>query len=331
MVLDFVGWLRERNDRLGDDQLAKTGFYGLDLYSPYRSKQAVISYLERVDPAAAARARERYSCFDHFTVDGGIEDDNAQVYGFAAAFGAGETCEAQVVEQLVELQRNAVVNAQRARRTSEGAAGWFADEELFYAELNAQVGKDAELYYRAMFTQGVSAWNLRDEHMVDTLDALTEHLDRQRGEPPKIVVWAHNSQVGDARATEVALRGDATVGQIVRERRPDDCRLVGFTTYTGTVTAADNWGGPVRRKPIRPALPHSVEELFHEAGEKEFMLTFTAPSLATRALRVTHLERAIGVTYRPQTERQSHYLRARMADQFDAVIHIDETRAVEPL
>ena len=316
-VLDFVGWLREHNGRPGRDERAKAGFYGLDLYSLYRSVHEVISYLDRVDPAAADRARKRYACFDQFS------DDGAQVYGFAAAFGAGEECEREVVAQLVDLQRHAVEYARRD--------GLMADDELFYAEQNARTVRAAEEYYRAMFSGRVSSWNLRDRHMADTLDALVGHLTRQRGAPAKIVVWAHNSHVGDARATETAASGELNVGQLVRERHPGDCRLIGFTTYTGTVTAASDWEGPAERKWVRPALADSVEELLHEVGEKGFMLRFGAASGSTQALCSARLERAIGVIYRPETERQSHYFGARVADQFDAVIHIDETRAVEPL
>jgi erythromycin esterase-like protein len=167
--------------------------------------------------------------------------------------------------------------------------------------------------------------------MADTLDALSEHLARQRGRPAKVVVWAHNSHVGDARTTELGSQGELTIGQLVRERHPGDCRLVGFTTYTGTVTAAGDWDGPAERKWVRPALADSVEELFHEAGEKAFLLSFGHAPRAGEMLRSARLERAIGVIYRPDTERQSHYFRARVAEQFDAVIHIDETRAVEPL
>jgi erythromycin esterase-like protein/predicted phosphoribosyltransferase len=316
-VLDFVGWLREHNDGLGPDERAKAGFYGLDLYSLYRSIHEVIAYLDRVDPAAAARARRRYACFDHFS------GDDAQVYGFAAAFGAGEACQREVVEQLADLQRHALELARRD--------GLSAEDELFYAEQNARTVQAAEEYYRVMFSGASSPWNLRDRHMADTLDALAGHLGRQRGTPAKIVVWAHNSHLGDARATETAALGELDVGQLARERHPGDCRLIGFTTYTGTVTAASDWEGPAERKSVRPALADSVEELLHEAGEKEFLLDFAAAPRSADVLRSGRLERAIGVIYRPETERQSHYFRARVADQFDAVIHIDETRALEPL
>jgi erythromycin esterase-like protein/predicted phosphoribosyltransferase len=316
VVLDFIGWLREHNDRVRDER-RKAGFYGLDLYSLYRSIREVIAYLERVDPGAAARARERYACFDHY---GG---DDGQTYGFEAAFGGGQTCEQEVVEQLVDLQRHALEYARRD--------GLLAQDELFYAHQNAKTVKDAAEYYRSMFSGRASSWNLRDRHMVDTLHALQDHLTGQRGDPAKLVVWEHNSHIGDARATEVAARGELNVGQLVREHLGTDCRNLGFTTYCGTVTAADDWGGPAQRKSVRPALSGSVEELFHEVGQKEFLLFFGAAPHAAETLRAARLERAIGVIYRPDTERQSHYFQARVADQFDAVVHIDDTRAVEPL
>ena len=316
VVLDFVGWLREHNDRLGTNERAKAGFYGVDLYSLYRSTREVIAYLERVDPLAAARARERYSCFDHYR-------DEAQDYGFAAAFGAGASCEQQVIDQLVDLHRHAPEYARRD--------GLIAEDEAFHAEQNARTVKDAEEYYRTMFGGRASSWNLRDQHMVDTLDALAIHLGQQRREPAKIVVWAHNSHLGDARATEVSGQGQLNVGQLVRERHGDDCRLIGFTTFTGTVTAADDWGGAAERKRVRPAQRDSYERQFHQLDEKAFWITPGSAPKAADLLRSPRLERAIGVIYRPRTERQSHYFRARMADQFDAVIHIDETRAIEPL
>jgi erythromycin esterase-like protein len=315
-VLEFVGWLREHNDRI-DDERRRTGCYGLDVYSLYRSMHEVLAYLERVDPAAAARARERYACFDHRHAEDG------QAYGFAAAFGAGDTCEREVLDQLADLHRHALDYARRD--------GLLAEDELFHAEQNALTVKDAAEYYRAMYTARSSSWNLRDRHMADTLEAVSAHLSRRRGEPAKIVVWAHNSHLGDARATEFAARGELNLGQLVRQRHGRDCRNIGFTTHTGTVTAADEWGAPAQRKHVRPALPGSTERLLHDVGVKEFLIPFGAAPRAAEALRAVRLERAIGVIYRPRTERHSHYFQARIADQFDAVIHIDDTRAVEPL
>ncbi|MEA3213915.1 MAG: hypothetical protein QOJ19_71 [Acidimicrobiia bacterium] len=318
VVLDFVGWLREHNDRIGgDDEPAKAGFYGLDLYSLHRSIQEVIAYLASIDPAAAERARQRYSCFEQ---QGG---DDGRAYGFAAAFGAGESCETQVVDQLVELKRIADEYASRH--------GLLAEDEAFYAEQNAHLVVDAEAFYRTMFRGRVSSWNLREQHMADTLDALLRHLGRRRGEPARIVVWTHNSHAGDARATETGLRGELSLGQLVRQRHPGASWSVAFTTYTGTVTAASDWGAPVDRKHVRPALPGSVEQVLHETALARLLLPFATAPRSADVLRETRLERSIGVIYRPRTERESHYFRARVADQFDALIHLDETRAVEPL
>jgi erythromycin esterase-like protein/predicted phosphoribosyltransferase len=309
-VLEFAGWLHDRNHSSRD----QAGFYGLDLYSLHQSIQEVIDYLETVDPEAAARARERYSCFDHHD-----SSQDGQAYGMAAAFGAGESCERQAVEQLMELQRRSL------------ADGWLEEDERFAAEINARVVRDAENYYRSMFTGQVNTWNLRDRHMVETLELLTAHLSRQRGEPARVVVWAHNSHLGDARVTEMGMRGELNVGQLVREHHPMSSRSIGFTTYTGTVTAADDWGGAAQRKLVREALPDSVEELFHEVGLPEFLMWPQGKGEAYDVLTSARLERAIGVIYRPQTERQSHYFRSRVADQFDAMIHVDQTRALEPL
>jgi erythromycin esterase-like protein len=176
----------------------------------------------------------------------------------------------------------------------------------------------------------VSSWNLRDNHMVETLFELEQHLD-QRRTPPKIVVWAHNSHLGDARATEMGYRGEWNVGQLVRQRYPAQTRLVGFTTYQGTVTAASGWGGSAERKRVRPALPGSFEALFHEAQLNRSLLLLKDSITLRQALHEPRLERAIGVIYRPENERQSHYFQSQLVDQFDAVIHLDETRAVEPL
>jgi erythromycin esterase-like protein len=314
-VLDFVGWLRDHNDRL--PEIDRTGFYGLDLYSLYTSIEAVLRYLDRVDPEAAKRARQRYACFERFGTD-------EQAYGWATSLGLTRSCEDDVVRQLVELQQHA---QQYARMD-----GRLAADEAFFAQQNARLVKNAEQYYRAMFGGAVESWNLRDQHMADTLDALAAHLAGLNGQA-KVVVWEHNSHVGDARATQMGAEGEWNVGQIVRERHGDRAVLAGFTTYSGTVTAASNWGGPAERKRARPALPGSCEALFHEVDIPGFLLTFGSANAAraTTELRQPRLERAIGVVYLPETERLSHYFYARLADQFDAVIHIDETRAVEPL
>ncbi|WP_025737232.1 erythromycin esterase family protein [Mycobacterium genavense] len=318
VVRDFADWLRIRNLQCESRQQRQAGFYGLDLYSLHRSIQEVVTYLDRVDPKAAMRARNRYACFDHASADDG------RAYGFAAAFGAGPSCESEAIEQLVDMQRNALAYVRRG--------GLLADDELFYAQQNAQTVRNAEVYYRAMFSGRVNSWNLRDKHMAETLEALLKHLDRHDGvERARIVVWAHNSHVGDARATEMSADGQLTLGQLVRQRYGDESRLIGFSTYSGTVTAASDWGGVAERKAVRPALNGSIVELLHETGKSSFLVSPDLTPEAADPLGVVRLGRAIGVIYRPETERQSHYFHVRPADQFDAMIHIDRTRALEPL
>ncbi|MCM3903902.1 MAG: erythromycin esterase family protein [Pyrinomonadaceae bacterium] len=313
-VLDFVGWLRTYNDDLSTSA-TKVGFYGLDLYSLHTSMAAVLDYLDRIDPEAAQRARSRYACFDHFGKD-------EQAYGYATGVGIAESCEDEVVSQLLELYRNSAEYAWRDGRV--------AADEHFYATQNARLVMNAERYYRSMFRGRVSSWNLRDAHMVETLESLLLFLRTQNSQA-KIVVWEHNSHLGDARATRMGQEGEWNVGQLVRERHGRDAILVGLTTYEGTVTAASNWDAPAERKRVRPALASSYEALFHQVDIPRFVLTFRNTDHATAALREPMLERAIGVIYRPETERASHYFESRLSAQFDAVLHFDETRAVEPL
>ncbi|HYD00348.1 MAG TPA: erythromycin esterase family protein [Phycisphaerales bacterium] len=314
-VREFVEWLRRHND--AQPPANRVGFYGVDLYSLHASMDAVLEYLAKVDAEAAHRARERYACFDRFGGD-------PQAYGYATTVGLSEGCEEEVVRQLVELRRSAAAYAGRDGRVAEG--------EQFFAEQNARLVKNAERYYRTMYAGGAASWNLRDTHMADTVEALIAYLGRARGTPVKLVVWAHNSHLGDARATEPAREGQINLGQLTRERLgAERTFIVGFTTHEGTVTAATDWGGPAERKRVRPSLPGSYERLFHETGLERFLLLLRPESDARRVLSAERLERAIGVIYRPQTERQSHYFTARLADQFDAVIHFDTTRAVWPL
>ncbi|MCM6772126.1 erythromycin esterase family protein [Nocardia sp. CDC159] len=317
VVRDFVGWLRAHNRAHPGDA---AGFYGLDLYSMQRSVAEVIAYLDRVDPAAAARARRRYGCFDQFP-------DQGQSYGYAAAFGAGDSCERQVIEQLMELRDTDF------RQVAADEPGLDADEAHFYAERNAATVRDAEEYYRAMFGGRTLSWNLRDTHMADTLRALDEHLTRRRGHPARIVVWAHNSHVGDSAATELADDGQITLGHLVRGLyHHRESRLIGMSTHGGTVIAADEWGGPARRFDVRPALPGSVDDLLTDVGNGPILLhcASTQPA-AVAALDAPRLGRAIGVIYRPDTERHSHYYYVRPGQQFDAMIHIPQTTALRPL
>ena len=210
-VLDFVGWLRNYNEHRHSKRV---GFYGLDLYSLHASMRAVLDFLDKVDPEAARRARYRYACFDNFGED-------TQAYGYAASFGLSKSCENEVVGQWMEMRRRAADLASRDGRVARDA--------FFFAEQNARLVKNAEEYYRSMFHERVSSWNLRDSHMAETLDALVHHL----GAKAKIVVWAHNSHLGDARATEMGQRGELNLGQLVRQRYGKEATLVGFTTHYG--------------------------------------------------------------------------------------------------
>ena len=316
-VLDFVGWLRDYNDGLAQRSRNQpnVGFYGLDLYSLRASMDAVIEYLERVDSAAAERAKERYGCFDHF----GPDTDS---YALAVGAGLNASCEQDVVDELIELQRH---RAEYARRD-----GRIAEDEFFFAEQNARIAKNAERYYRTMIGADVSSWNLRDTHMTETLQHLFTYLD-EHNSGTKIVVWEHNSHIGDARATGMGRRGELNIGELVRRRFGRHSVLVGLTTYTGTVTAASGWYGPAQRKHVRPALPGSWEAALHATGFDRLYINLRDDARQEAAFSAPRLERFIGVLYLPETERQSHYSRALLAEQFDALVHFDHTRAVEPL
>jgi len=311
VVVHFLDWLRAHNLRQAPQ--AQAGFFGLDLYSLHRSIAAVVRYLERTDPAAAAQARQRYACFDVFGVD-------PQAYGHATTHGVEPSCEREVVAQLADLRRRAAEYASRDGR--------IAADEYFSAEQNARLITDAERYYRAMFSNGRASWNLRDRHMMATLESVLGHARRMNG-ASRAVVWAHNSHLGDARATQMGAQGELNIGQLAREGFGPKVLSIGFTTHTGTMTAASNWDAPAELMSVRPSLPGSYERLFHDTGLGSFVIDLRGPAGA--ALGEPLLERAIGVVYRPGTERQSHYFRARLPAQFDLVIHYDTTRALEPL
>jgi erythromycin esterase-like protein len=310
VVERFVAWLRVHNRNLPPEQRA--GFYGMDLYSLYRSIEKVLTYLDAVDPAAAARARDRYGCFGNF-------GERAELYGRAAGLGVRPSCEAEAVEQLVDLR---LQTAERLHRD-----GLSAIDEQFFAERNAVLVRDAERYYRSMFRGRVNTWNLRDQHMVDTCEALREHLGTH-GASNKIIVWAHNSHLGDARATEWAAVEQVNVGQLMRTRHGNDCVIIGFTTHTGTVTAASDWDGPAEHKRVRPSLKDSWERALHDVGIPRFCVVTRE---AEGALDEARLHRAIGVIYRPETERMSHYFQARIGRQYDVILHDDETQALQEL
>jgi erythromycin esterase-like protein len=301
----FVRWLKAWNERVAPERRA--GFYGLDLYSLSTSIEAVLRYLDEVDPATAREARANYACLAPWM-------RNPTGYGRAALSAGFALCEEKVLATLRRLLERRLELMAR-----DGAS-------FFDAAQNARLVANAERYYRVMYHGSRESWNLRDRHMFETLRHLLETGPRTRA-----VVWAHNSHIGDARATEMGRSGELNLGQLCREAWGDAVRLVGFGTDHGTVAAADDWDEPVRIKRVRPALAGSVERACHEAAVPRFHLPIRdAPELAD-ALRRELLERAIGVVYRPGTERWSHYFDASLADQFDHYLWFDETRAVTPL
>lgn len=310
----FLHWLRDYNDNL--PPASKVGFYGLDLYSMHASMRAVIEYLRSIDPEAATRARQRYSCFEHLKID-------PQTYGYLTTLGVKADCIKEAVGQLLDMQQHTFDYVRRD--------GTVAEDEFFYATQNARLVRNAEKYYRTMFEGHVQSWNVRDQHMMETLNVLADHLESRFGKPAKIIVWAHNSHLGDARATEMGTRGEINLGQLVREQYESKTYSIGFSTYTGTVTAANDWDCPAERKAVNPGTHGSYEEIFHHIKYGNFLLDLRNNKELEHYLQLPRLQRAIGVIYRPDTELESHYFFTRLPYQFDSVIHIDRTSALVPL
>jgi len=306
-VRDFVNWLREHN--AATKHKARVAFHGLDLYSLYVSIRSVLNYLDQVDPDAAKIARQRYGCLTPWQGD-------PATYGHAALTGSYRTCEPHVVRALKELLEKRIAYVEH-----DG-------ERFFDAVQNARLVTNAERYYRIMYYGSRASWNLRDEHMFTTLKNLLAFY----GTASKAIVWAHNSHVGDSAATEMAARGEHNIGHLCRQQFGGSAYLVGFGTNSGTVAAASDWDGPMEIKRVRPALPNSYERLCHAAGHSRFMLGLRnrADLTGAQGLGKPQLERAIGVIYRPETERASHYFQAILPRQFDEYIWFDDTRAVTP-
>jgi erythromycin esterase-like protein len=304
-VVSLVEWLRRHNDRVSDAR--KVGFYGLDVYSLWDSMRVVMEYLTRIDPALAASARRAYNCFEPYAED-------VQEYARATAL-VPTSCEDEAVSVLRALRVNA------ASLREDGREGYFD------AEQNALVARNAERYYRTMVRGGPASWNVRDHHMVETLDRLIEH----HGPAAKAIVWEHNTHIGDARFTDMARAGMVNVGQLVRESRGDaDTMLVGFGTHRGTVIAADEWGAPMERMRVPAARNDSFEHVMHEAAVGDALLLFHDDEPASALARpIGH--RAIGVVYDPDHERWGNYVPTIIPRRYDAFLYIDETRAVDPL
>lgn len=308
-VLEFSHWLKAHNDKISDPA-QQVGFYGLDLYSLFSSIEAVLSYLEKVDPKTAEVARVRYGCLMPWANDPGL-------YGQVVITKQYRECEEDVITALQDLLQK--------RLEYSMADG----EKFFNAQQNARLVANAERYYRTMYYAENNSWNQRDQHMFDTLQSVLEF----RGPQSKAVVWEHNSHIGDARATQMSARGELNIGQLARQAYGEKAYNIGFGTDHGTVAAATEWGGPMEIKQVRPSHIDSYERVCHEVATDNFLLPLRKPlkEITRKKLLAERLERAIGVIYRPETEMQSHYFYASLPNQFDEYIWFDETRAVDPL
>src|SRR5450759_1575212 len=307
-VRRFVDWLRTHNG--GVKQTERVAFHGLDLYSLYNSIQSVLNYLDSVDPPTAELARRRYGCLTPWQSD-------PAVYGHATLTGKYQTCEHEVTSMLTELLKKRQAYAEHG------------GERFLDAVQNARLVANAERYYRIMYYGSRASWNLRDGHMFETL----KNLLAFHGTDSKAVVWAHNSHVGNAGATEMAARGEYNIGQLCRREFGDQAYLIGFGTHSGTVAAASEWDGPMEVKNVQPSLHNSYERLCHATGLARFMLGLRGRGdlCGPKGLGRERLERAIGVIYRPETERASHYFQANLPQQFDEYVWFDDTHAVTPL
>ncbi|RHZ50133.1 hypothetical protein Glove_505g21 [Diversispora epigaea] len=348
-VMRFVEWMRAYNDHLeaqtkldkGNNnwnRYDKVGFYGLDLYSLFGSMEAVIEYLQKTDPEAAEKAKKLYSCFDDFY-------QSTDSYAFAGHLHTRPLCEQEVIKVMTSLVRKYSENILENGHLHEDED---AIDELFAAEINAIVVRDAEVYYRTMFGGHAESWNKRDTHMINILKVLIVHLERMSKKEVKAVVWAHNSHIGDARHTDQGQRRKKiNIGQLARETfGTDHTYSIGFTTHTGSVTCASDWSGDRETKRVIQSRPSSVENFFHIIAEEtkvpNFILRFNRINSNVKVFIDEELikalakkqqlrQRAIGVIYHPETEMKSHYFTAETSLQFDAVIHIDETSALKAM
>jgi erythromycin esterase len=304
-VVALVEWLRRHNERIRDD--AKVGFYGLDVYSLWDSMDAVVRYLQRIDPEAARAARTAYGCFDPYGED-------AQDYARATRL-VPTSCEDETVAILLRLRRRAPEYREDGR------------EAFFDAEQNALVARSAELYYRTMMRGGPTSWNVRDTHMVETLERLLDH----HGPDARAIVWEHNTHIGDARATSMATAGMVNVGQLAREQwGDDDVVLVGFSSHRGSVIAGEEWGAPMRRVPVPAAREGSWDDLLHRSAPEDGLLLLEELADAP-GMDEPRGHRAIGVVYTPERESYGNYVPTLLGHRYDALLHVEESRALEPL
>ena len=308
-VAAFTSFLRDHNTAKAPEE--KVGFYGLDLYNMTASIAAVLAYLDRIDPKAAQAAREHYACLSPWSRE-------PAAYGQASLTEGYALCEVPVTRILVDLLEKELGYSQQDRA------------QFFDAAQNARLVADAERYYRAMYLGAEESWNQRDQHMFNTLQNILDEPGPQR----KAVVWAHNSHIGDARFTDMGqARGELNFGQLCRQAYGRDATLIGLGTHTGTVAAATDWDGPMQVKAVRPSHPDSYEAWCHQVGVERFLLDLQEGRHddLRQVMAQPRLERYIGVIYRPETERWSHYGYATLPDQYDAFVWFDETHAVTPL
>jgi len=304
-VVELAEWLRRHNADLTDDR--KVGFYGLDVYSLWDSLYAVLGYLRRVDRSALPAAQLAFRCFEPY-------GEEVQEYARATVM-VPTSCEDEVVALLQDLRRN------EPRYSADGR------EAFFNAEQNALVVKNAEAYYRAMVRGGPESWNIRDQHMTETLERLMRH----HGPEAKAIVWEHNTHIGDARATDMADDGMSNVGQLVRERHSDEgVVLVGFGSHHGTVIAGREWEAPMEVMAVPPARSGSWEDVLHQAGADDKLLLLEGLWDISDALEERG-HRAIGVVYHPERERLGNYVPTVLPRRYDAFCYIDETHALHPL
>jgi erythromycin esterase len=301
-IADFTSWLHSYNQ----EYQANAGFYGLDVYSLWDSLDEILKYLEQINSPDLKRAREAISCFDAYRRDG-------QSYGVSASFFSEDGCEAEVIELLKSLQ------LEKHHKLND------PEEQELSAEMNALVAVNAERYYRAMVRGGPESWNIRDHHMMQTLNSLLNY----HGPNTKVIVWEHNTHIGDARATDMALEGMVNIGQLIREQFGlEQVYAIGFGTYQGTVIAGSEWGSPMKRMEVPPAQPGSWEDAMHQASAYNQWLSFRGKE-ERYSEAIGH--RAIGVVYHPKYERAGNYVPSVMAARYDGFIHIDQSNALEPL
>lgn len=310
MIVPFLRELREYND----ESKQKVHFFGLDLYSLHGAIQAVINYLKMHDIEAARDAIKRYSCFENTTHD-------PQEYGALVRYSNKKACTQEVAKQVIALQEMTFKNHYNLDET----------DQLFYATQNARLVQNAENYYRGLFEPHVNTWNIRDTHMFETLQNILAYLSKTLKVPAKIIIWAHNSHLGNAKATEMSSRGDTNIGELIKDHYRDCSFSLGFSTYSGTVLAADEWGESPQVKFLNKALPGSYEELFHNLSSNNFAFIMKNNPKLQKLLSSPRLQRAVGVIYKPETERWSHYYNAELAHQFDAILHIDTSRAIKEI